>query len=144
MAGDISLTSSRKMLPPSAWTNFPSRRRSAPVNAPFSWPNNSDSRSVSVSAAQLIFTKDASRRLLLKWIALAIISFPVPDSPVISTVACVAATCSTISRSRIIALLWPIRFRRSNFSPSLSFRYSFSFFSRRRSAVRAILICSSS
>ena len=33
-------------------SNAPLRRRSAPVNAPFSWPNSSDSMSVSAIAEQ--------------------------------------------------------------------------------------------
>ncbi len=43
---DISLTSSRNRLPPSAWRNFPYLARSAPVKDPLSWPNSSDSSRV--------------------------------------------------------------------------------------------------
>lgn len=43
-------------MPPSAWLNRPSRRLSAPVNAPFSCPNNSDSSRDSLRAAQLTVT----------------------------------------------------------------------------------------
>ena len=49
----ISPTSSRKTMPPSAARNTPKLRPAAPVNAPFSWPNNWLSASVGVSAAQL-------------------------------------------------------------------------------------------
>ena len=40
---DIVDTSSRKMVPPSAAPNLPSAAETAPVNAPFSCPNSSDS-----------------------------------------------------------------------------------------------------
>ena len=53
VASGISPISSRKMVPPSASSNRPSRRSAAPVKAPFSWPNSSLSSSVSGSAAQL-------------------------------------------------------------------------------------------
>ena len=54
VAGVMSPISSRKSVPPSACSNLPMRLRSAPVNAPFSWPNSSLSRSDSGIAAQLI------------------------------------------------------------------------------------------
>ena len=54
--------SSRKSVPPWASSNWPSRRCSAPVNAPFSWPNSSLSSSVSGMAAQLTATNGWSRR----------------------------------------------------------------------------------
>ena len=43
-------------MPPSATSNLPFLRYCAPVNAPFSCPNNSLSSSVSVSAPQWIVT----------------------------------------------------------------------------------------
>ena len=42
-AGAISLISSSSSVPPSASSKRPRRSLSAPVNAPFSWPNSSDS-----------------------------------------------------------------------------------------------------
>src|SRR3989454_521223 len=51
VAGAISPTSSRKIVPPSASSKRPSRRSAAPLKAPFSWPNSSLSSSVSGSAA---------------------------------------------------------------------------------------------
>ena len=51
-------------MPPSASTKRPSRRRSAPVNAPFTWPKSSDSSSDSFSAAQLSVTSGLSPRPL--------------------------------------------------------------------------------
>ena len=52
----MSPTSSRNSVPPSASSNRPSLRLMAPVKAPFSCPNSSDSSSVSASAPQLTFT----------------------------------------------------------------------------------------
>ena len=45
--------SSRKMVPPWASSKAPLRSRSAPENAPFSWPKSSDSMRVSAMAEQL-------------------------------------------------------------------------------------------
>ena len=79
-------------MPPSAVSSFPFFCATAPVNAPFSWPNSSLSSSVSVIAAQLIATNGFSARGLLRWMARATSSLPVPLSPVISTVESVGAT----------------------------------------------------
>ena len=49
----MSPISSRNRVPPLPCSNLPMRRRSAPVKAPFSWPNSSLSSSVSGMAAQL-------------------------------------------------------------------------------------------
>jgi hypothetical protein len=49
----ISETSSSNSVPPVASSNLPIRRAMAPVNAPFSWPNSSDSSRCSGIAAQL-------------------------------------------------------------------------------------------
>jgi len=65
MPSDISLTSSRNIVPRSARRNLPSFRRSAPVKEPFSWPKSSDSSSVSVMAAQLMRMKGPLLRGLL-------------------------------------------------------------------------------
>src|SRR5262249_34569151 len=43
----------KKRVPPLHCSNLPMRRRSAPVNAPFSWPNSSLSSKFSGMAAQL-------------------------------------------------------------------------------------------
>ena len=83
----MSPISSRKMVPPSAASKSPFWSRWAPVKAPFTWPNSSDSRSVSVSAPQLSATNGWPRRGLRAWSARATSSLPVPDSPVTSTVA---------------------------------------------------------
>ena len=49
----MSPISSRKSVPPLHCSNLPMRRRSAPVKAPFSWPNSSLSSKLSGMAAQL-------------------------------------------------------------------------------------------
>ncbi len=86
-AGDMSPISSRKRVPHvSLLEKRPRRSASAPVNAPFSWPNNSDSRRSAVNAAVLRATKALLERGLWRCRARATSSLPVPDSPVISTV----------------------------------------------------------
>ena len=59
----ISLISSSSSVPPLASSNLPMRRATAPVNAPFSWPNNSDSRRFSGIAAQLTEMNGLSARV---------------------------------------------------------------------------------
>ena len=61
MSGGSSPISSRKMVPPFASSNRPSRRRVAPVNAPFSWPKSSEEISDGARAAQFTLTKGALR-----------------------------------------------------------------------------------
>src|SRR5437667_2454189 len=97
VAGVISPTSSRKIVPPSASSKRPSRRSAAPVNAPFSWPNSSLSSSVSGSAAQFTATNGLPRRGERSWIPRATSSFPVPDSPSIRTVEVTGAICSILT-----------------------------------------------
>src|SRR6185503_2814894 len=78
--------SSRKMVPRSASSKRPGRSLTAPVKAPRSWPNSSDSISVSENRAQLTATNGWCLRRLDWWIRVAVTSLPVPLSPVISTV----------------------------------------------------------
>ena len=95
----------------------PTCRASAPVKAPFSWPNSSLSMSVAGMAAQLTRTIARPCRGPRSWISVATSSLPVPVSPSSSTVASVAATCSICSRTRSMAGLrpttrvWPSRSR---------------------------------
>ncbi len=77
----MSPISSRNSEPPSACSNRPMRCLSAPVKAPFSWPNSSDSSRFSCSAAQFTFTKLRAARSELWWIAPAISSLPGPRLP---------------------------------------------------------------
>ena len=60
----ISPISSRKKVPRCACSNFPTCRPEAPVNAPFSCPNNSDSINSAGIAAQFKVTKGPPRRAL--------------------------------------------------------------------------------
>jgi len=84
--------------------------RSAPVKAPFSYPNSSLSRRVSGSAPQLTAMKGLYFRELLVWMALATSSLPVPVSPLMKTVALVSATVRIISKTFRMALLFPMMF----------------------------------
>ncbi|HEX5083971.1 MAG TPA: hypothetical protein VFY40_18135 [Blastocatellia bacterium] len=52
----VSLISSRKTVPSPACSKMPRLLAMALVKAPLTWPNNSDSSSVSVSAPQLTAT----------------------------------------------------------------------------------------
>ena len=88
--GLISPTSSRKSTPPAACSIRPGRAASAPVKAPFSWPNSSDSSRCSGSAAQFRATNGPSLRGEPRWMKRATTSLPVPDSPVSRTVVSVA------------------------------------------------------
>ena len=90
----ISLISSSSSVPPFASSNLPMRRATAPVNAPFSWPNSSDSSRFSGIAAQLTEMNGPLARRERAWMWRASTSLPVPHSPVISTEASDAATCS--------------------------------------------------
>ncbi len=92
---------------PSANSNLPRRWPVAPVNAPRSWPNNSLSINSSGMAAQLTTTNGLSLLALLRWMALAINSFPVPLSPRINTRPLDGAADKICSRSILIALLSP-------------------------------------
>ena len=64
MLSDISLTSSRSRVPRSAISMRPFFADLASVNAPFSWPKSSLSKSVSVIAAQFTSMNGKSRRAL--------------------------------------------------------------------------------
>ena len=84
-------------MPPCASSKRPLRRRTAPVNAPFSCPNSSLSTRPAEIAAQFTLTSSRSRRGLASWIARATSSLPVPVSPVMRTVVFVPATIATRS-----------------------------------------------
>ena len=86
--------SSRKIVPPSASAKRPFLVEVAPVNAPRTCPNSSDSSSVSGMAAQLTLMSGMSRCALRAWMARATSSLPVPVSPVTSTVLRDSATSS--------------------------------------------------
>src|SRR5439155_814868 len=125
-SGPRSPTSSRNSVPRSASSNRPTRRSVAPVNAPRSWPNISDSTRSFGMAALFTHTKGFVARPLWRWMAEATSSFPVPDSPVISTRTSVGATRAISRRSSSIAVLtptsgsaWPRASCRRRFSASV-------------------------
>ena len=82
----MSPISSRKRVPPCACSKRPRWRLCAPVNAPRSWPKSSDSSSSGGTAGVLTAMKGPFEHGLCSWRARATSSFPVPDSPVMSTV----------------------------------------------------------
>ena len=84
----MSPISSRNRVPPSACSNRPRRIVAAPVKAPRSWPNNSLSNRSFGIAAVLMAMNGLAARGLCRCSANATSSLPVPDSPVIKTVAC--------------------------------------------------------
>ena len=79
----------------------------APVNAPFSWPNSSLSRSVSGSAATLTAMNGLCRRGDRAWRPRATSSLPVPLSPWISTVESTDAIWTTRARTSSITSVSP-------------------------------------
>ena len=79
-------------MPVWAASKRPVRLLTAPVNAPRTWPNSSLSSRLSLSAPQLTRTNGPLARWLSRWIAVAIISLPLPVSPSSSTEAFVLAT----------------------------------------------------
>jgi hypothetical protein len=81
---------------------------SAPVNEPFSCPNSSLSSRLSGSAAQLMAMKGRVLRRLLAWMARAISSLPVPDSPEMNTLASVGATRDTTENTFWMLSLVPM------------------------------------
>ena len=116
-------------MPPEASTKSPFFAVLASVNAPFTWPKSSLSRSASGSAAQLTATSGPVARRLRAWTARATSSFPLPLSPVTRTVASVGATRATRSKTRCIGALSPTK-------PSKPSRASRSWRSRRTSSSR--------
>ncbi len=79
-------------MPPSAAWNLPGLLATAPVKAPRTWPNSSDSSRFSGMAPQLMVTNGPLARGERLWISRAISSLPVPVSPVMSTEMSVVAT----------------------------------------------------
>ena len=100
--------SSRNRVPPLASSKRPTLWLMAPVKAPLTWPNNSDSMRVSTRAEQLKATKGPWARGLFWWMAWAKRSLPVPDSPSMTTVASDPATSGSMSSSLSMAGLLPM------------------------------------
>jgi len=82
-------------VPPSAVSSRPGLLLSAPVKAPFSWPNSSLSSRDSDSAAQFSRSSGLLARREREWMASAMTSLPDPVSPSSSTLMSLAATRST-------------------------------------------------
>ena len=99
--------SSIKMVPPLASSKRPRRVCPAPVKAPFSWPKSSSSIKESGKLQTEKATKGLAALGLKRWMAWAINPFPVPLSPVSSTVVNTSATFRVTSQTRCIALLLP-------------------------------------
>ena len=75
----------------------------APVKAPFTWPNSSDSNRLSAVAPRSTETIGWSPRRDWRWISRATSSLPVPFSPRIRTLASVGAARSISEQTRSIA-----------------------------------------
>ena len=110
------------MVPWSAASNLPILSLTAPVKAPFMWPNSSLSRRLSGMAPQWTAMKGLSLRCPLKWIALATISLPVPDSPMTSTVESVLMIRFIRLKTFCMAGELPMMLANSNLSRSCFFR----------------------
>ena len=104
----ISPISSKKIVPPFAASNLPALSLLAPVNEPFTCPNNSLSINSDGIAAQLTSIIGALERSDFSCNQCATNSLPVPFGPVIKTLASVAATFSIISLIWVMASLSPI------------------------------------
>src|SRR5262245_40978184 len=103
----MSPISSRNSVPPSACSNRPRRIACAPVNAPRSWPKSSLSRRSFGIAAVLIAMNGFAERGLCRCSARATSSLPVPDSPMISTVAVDVESRPIARKTSCIAGAWP-------------------------------------
>ena len=105
----MSPISSRKSVPPFAFSNRPCLEACAPVNAPRTCPNSSLSSRPSGIAVQLIGMKGFSARLPWKWSVRATTSLPVPLSPVMRTELRTCAILRISAKISRIAGLLPIR-----------------------------------
>ena len=96
--------SSRNSVPPSAISKRPTRSLLASVNAPFTWPNSSLSKTPSASPPVLTVTSGRVERSETECSVCATSPLPVPFSPVISTLASDGPTREiTSSTGRIAA-----------------------------------------
>ncbi|MPM22309.1 hypothetical protein SDC9_68761 [bioreactor metagenome] len=102
--------SSKRTVPSFASSKRPILRVfKAPVKAPFSYPNSSDSKRESGIAEQLMRIYGLSRRLLLEKISRATTSLPVPVSPLMRMVASEEAAWLMRYFTRIISGELPIK-----------------------------------
>ncbi len=110
MSIDMVPISSRKSVPPLATSNSPFFALIAEVNAPLTWPKSEDSSRSDGIAPVFTGTKGLSRRVEFWWMALAMSSLPVPDSPWIRMVERLGATCATVSNRRSMGSDLPMMF----------------------------------
>src|SRR5471032_1356690 len=103
----MSPISSRNSVPFSACSKRPRRVVWAPVKAPRSWPNNSDSSKSLGMAAVLSAMNGCAARGLCLCSARATSSLPVPDSPVISTVTFDCDSRPMARNTSCMAGAWP-------------------------------------
>ena len=82
-----------------ALSKAPTRSAAAPVNAPLTWPNSSDSMSVRGTPARSHTTSGPRARGEARWMASAHSSLPVPVSPSMSTGSSEPATRSSSANS---------------------------------------------
>ena len=93
-------------VPPSAAATLPIVSRTAPVNAPWTWPNSSLSNNSAERLGQGTVMKGPAARGLRAWMARARTPLPVPLSPRNRIVASLAAVLKATSRaSRIWRLV---------------------------------------
>ena len=85
ISGGMFPISSRKSVPPLAVSKYPAVSFFASVNAPCTWPKNSDAASSPRIQPQFTATKGLSLRPLCCWISCATDSFPLPFGPRIMT-----------------------------------------------------------
>ena len=101
-------TSSKKIVPPSATSKYPLLLLVAPVKAPFSCPNSSESIVPSGIAPQLTAIYFACFLCEYWWIILGIFSLPTPLSPVTRTEMSEFETWIDFSRALFSFSLFPI------------------------------------
>src|SRR6476661_2311045 len=106
---DSSLISSMNSVPVCASAKNPVRCSTAPVKLPRTCPKRWLSISPSGIAVQSSVTSGRSHRALCAWIARAISSLPVPDSPEMHTFASPAATFSIFASTSPSCGDWPTR-----------------------------------
>ena len=94
-------------MPSPAASKTPSLRVAAPVKAPRSCPNNSDSMRVSDRPGVFTARKGWVLRGLARWMPRATSSFPVPEGPWISTGTSVGAMRLTVRSTDMMAALSP-------------------------------------
>ena len=123
--------SSKNSVPLSASSKRPFLAYTAPVKAPFTWPNRFDSSSSCGSEPELTTMKGLSRRGEFWWIAFATSSLPVPLSPETRIVEREGATCEMSWNTCSMRWLLPTSSMKRPWSRSAVRSWRFSSASRR-------------